>query len=381
MGLGTQGQKYCLILRDDFSSYVWLFPTEKANAEAAAEALVTWISSFGAIEWLVSDQGSHFKNELIEKLSVESNFNHHFTTAYSPWANGTVERVCREVLRASRALCSEWKLGAQDWPGVLETIQSILNHSPLKRLGLQSGKIGTVYRSPLEVFNGRRPRRPLMRATPPTTYEKAFSMDEVRLKQVIEIEKLQESLENMHKHVNEEITKNRKRQVESHNKKTLVTPVNFEIGDFVLVQRAASAGHKLAFKWIGPRKVVKANSNLVFVVEDLITQKRETVHASRLIRYRGADDGREATDAEIQMSKHLEPSFQLVEGLVDIKSENDKILIQVKWEGLPDYNDLTWEPLENISQDVPEILEEYLKTPNKSNLKAKALQILSENSS
>jgi hypothetical protein len=34
---------------------------------------------------------------------------HHFTTAYTPWANGTVERVGREVLRATRALLSEYR--------------------------------------------------------------------------------------------------------------------------------------------------------------------------------------------------------------------------------------------------------------------------------
>lgn len=116
MGAGTDGKKYILILRDDLSSYVWLWPTESATSEAAAEALAVWFGCFGSIEWIISNQGSHFKNELIKGLTDQFRVSHHFTTAYTPWANGTVERVCREVLRAYRALQSEWRLTPQDWP-------------------------------------------------------------------------------------------------------------------------------------------------------------------------------------------------------------------------------------------------------------------------
>eukprot|EP00171_Calliarthron_tuberculosum_P004347 IDg4347t1 len=34
------GPKYLLLLRDDLSSYVWLFPFAAANAENAAEAIL-----------------------------------------------------------------------------------------------------------------------------------------------------------------------------------------------------------------------------------------------------------------------------------------------------------------------------------------------------
>lgn len=104
MGLSTDGRKYALILRDDLSSYVWLFPVDAATSEAAADSITSRIAAFGAMDWLVSDQGSHFKNQLLRQLTSELRTAHHFTTAYSPWANGTVERVCWEVLRACTAL-------------------------------------------------------------------------------------------------------------------------------------------------------------------------------------------------------------------------------------------------------------------------------------
>ena len=115
---------------------------------------------------------SHFKNQLIAELNTELNSKHHFTTAYSPWANGTVERVCKEILRACRVLCSEWKLAPKDWPATTESLQSVLNHAPLRRLGLRNKEIPGVYRCALEVFTGHLPDRPLMRALPMTTYKK-----------------------------------------------------------------------------------------------------------------------------------------------------------------------------------------------------------------
>jgi len=123
MGSGIEGKNYLLIMRDDLSSYIWLWPTEDCTAASAAEALCVWIGVFGAMTWLISDQGSHFKNNLIKELVSELRTKHHFTTAYSPWANGSVERICREVLRATKALISEWKLSPKEWPAVTEAVQ------------------------------------------------------------------------------------------------------------------------------------------------------------------------------------------------------------------------------------------------------------------
>ena len=60
---------------------------------------------------------------------------HHFTLAYCPRSNGTVEVVCRELLRATRALLSELKLPQKCWPDVIPVVQSVLNSTSLERLG------------------------------------------------------------------------------------------------------------------------------------------------------------------------------------------------------------------------------------------------------
>ena len=370
LGPGTENRKYALILRDDFSSYVWLFPCSAADADSAAESICSWVAAFGAMEWLVSDQGSHFKNELIEKLADELRSQHHFTTAYSPWANGTVERVCREVLRACRALCSEWRLGAQDWPTVIEAVQSVLNHSPLRRLGPRSPDAPGVYRTPLEVYTGHTPRRPLLRALPPSSYPTALSQREADAKQLLQIQDLQTALEEMHRDVDERVDASRKRAIRMHNEKTNVQKVNFHVGDFVLVRRAKTGGHKLAFKWAGVRRVVEAKSALVFVVEDLESGSREIVHARRLILYRANMDGKDVNPKLLEAKRHLEYTYQIITSIKSVRQNGRTFDFQVEWAGLPEEPDHTWEPGENLAVDVPEMLEDFLSAPSSDEQRA-----------
>ena len=104
----------------------------------------------------------------------------HFSTAYSPWANGSVERVCREVLRACKALLHEFRLAQKDWPAVTECVQSVLKQALLRRLGLRDSSTRGVYRTPLEVFTSHRPTRPLLTALPIGKYIEVPSLDEAR---------------------------------------------------------------------------------------------------------------------------------------------------------------------------------------------------------
>jgi len=103
---GEDDFKYVLIVKDDFSGYVWLRPTKEADGSTNATVLLDWFASFGVVRQWISDRGSHFKNEVVRALREQTNGSHHFTLAYCPWSNGTVEVVCRELLRATRALLS-----------------------------------------------------------------------------------------------------------------------------------------------------------------------------------------------------------------------------------------------------------------------------------
>lgn len=136
MGTAEQSSlEHMLVVRNDISSYTWLQLCVNSNSDAEVSTIAKWISCFAVIVRLVTDQGSHFKASLMKGLASETHIRHHFTTACCPRANGTVERLRREVLRIMRAVLSGWKLSVGKWPKIVESIQRVLNQSPMEHLG------------------------------------------------------------------------------------------------------------------------------------------------------------------------------------------------------------------------------------------------------
>jgi transposase InsO family protein len=145
MGSSTDDAKYVLIVKDEYSSHVWLKQCKKADADCTVAVLIEWFAAFGVAPQWVSDQGSHFKNQVMMDVQKQLGTNHHFTTAYSPWENGTVEAVYKQTIRAARAMLSEMQLAPEEWPCVLPAIQAVFNNSP------SSHRAG---QTPLTAFTG-----------------------------------------------------------------------------------------------------------------------------------------------------------------------------------------------------------------------------------
>ena len=54
--------------------------------------------------WVISDGGSHFKNDLMADLADLLGIQHHITLPYCPWANGSVEVVGKDLVWTLRGL-------------------------------------------------------------------------------------------------------------------------------------------------------------------------------------------------------------------------------------------------------------------------------------
>ncbi|KAH9135325.1 hypothetical protein AeRB84_019220, partial [Aphanomyces euteiches] len=180
MPMSTSGLKHVLVIKDDMSGFVHLFPAESADATSTATALMGWFTLYGCVEKWVTDGGSHFKNEVVEKIRKMVGVHHHITTAYSPWANGTVEVVNRLILRVVRALLSEMKLKTNEWPHVLLLVQGALNHQPSPRFG------GVA---PVTAFTGLPAKTPMSGFVHPTTKEVYVidGLDDVRQRHMAEL--------------------------------------------------------------------------------------------------------------------------------------------------------------------------------------------------
>ncbi|KAK1938781.1 Gag-Pol polyprotein [Phytophthora citrophthora] len=101
---------YVLVLKDDLTHYCELVPADAADSQTAVAAILDWNKRFRAPLWWMSDSGSHFKNEVMELLAERLGAIHQFAPVYTPWINGTVERVNRDILQVLRVMLFESRL-------------------------------------------------------------------------------------------------------------------------------------------------------------------------------------------------------------------------------------------------------------------------------
>ena len=152
MGEESEGMRYILMCADKFSRLVELVPTASPTSIKATQATLSWSARYGLPEWIITDGGSHFKNQAMRLLTDQMGIRHHITLAYCPWANGAVEIFGRQLLWTVRALLSELGYSATDWTLVHPLINMILNH---RERDVLCGK------TPIEVMMGHAPKSPI----------------------------------------------------------------------------------------------------------------------------------------------------------------------------------------------------------------------------
>ena len=347
LGESSSGEKYVLMLRDDHSDFKWFFPCMETTAETAAQAIIDWCSSFAVPKALMSDGPTHFKNETIRLVCKGLQVPHHFTRPYCPWSNGAVERLGKELLRTLRALLSELQMRPTEWTNLIPIVQSVLNHAP-------SPQRGNV--APITAFTGLEPTPPV-KTFIRTATSTPLTITDIQLEKSVNIHELQKRVEELHPIVQTNLDNNRKVKREAQSKGKLA---NFEEGDFVLVAREDfHKGEKLALRWRGPRRIVKALNDYVFQVEDLRNGTIQDIHGSRLKYYKDSSLNENAIMSHVLSSETGMP----INRLVRFVETDDGLKVHVRWKGLPDSED-TFEPLSNVYEDVPQLLMQLLKRKN-----------------
>jgi hypothetical protein len=176
----------------------------------------------------------------VESLRQTLRTRHHFTLAYTPWSNGTVEVVNREIMCVFRALLGEFRMQLVDWPDLVKLVQFVLNNSPSPRLnGL----------APITAFTGLSSTSPLTSVVE-VAEAKQTSMTEIRASEILPA--LIASLDAMHKSTSATATLYRALRRKSHDKRPNVNCPNISVDDFVLVAKGSSkSGGKLRARWLG----------------------------------------------------------------------------------------------------------------------------------
>jgi hypothetical protein len=74
----------------------------------------------------------------------------------------------------------------------------------------------------------------------------------------------------------------RAKERDRRNTQPKARTIQLDVGEYVLVCSVSRRHSKLQIRWIGPRRVVQAITDWIFVVEDLRDGKQSPHHASRM---------------------------------------------------------------------------------------------------
>ena len=85
----SRGHGYIIVAMDYFTKWVEAMPLYAEDGKTAALFLFNHIIAiFGVLQSIVTDQGSHFHNQMMEEMSAKLGFRHENITPYYPQANG-----------------------------------------------------------------------------------------------------------------------------------------------------------------------------------------------------------------------------------------------------------------------------------------------------
>jgi transposase InsO family protein len=145
------GNRYFLLLVDDYSRYMWiaLLPTKDGAAAAIKRIQVATERKTGErIRALRTDKGGEFLVKDFEKYCAELGVRRELTVPYSPPQNGVVERRNQTVMSTARSMLKAKELPGIFWGEAVTTTVYLLNRAPSKGVG---GKI------PYQLWTGSPP--------------------------------------------------------------------------------------------------------------------------------------------------------------------------------------------------------------------------------
>jgi hypothetical protein len=123
-----QGNLYLFVIVNFFTNHVYGYASATKDAESMAAALFQYICTFGLCDYVRTDPGSEFTNDMMKNLNEYIGLNHQLTLVDRPEANG-VERSNAEVLGFITRVCSDQRL-IHKWsaPDVLPIVWLLINN-------------------------------------------------------------------------------------------------------------------------------------------------------------------------------------------------------------------------------------------------------------
>lgn len=142
----SEGKKFCLVIIDSFSKWIELFPTKHPDALTVAKALCKdIIPRYGIPEKIYSDNGSHFVNQIIDRIGQAFHIDLKHHCAYHPQSAGLVERMNGTIKNRLRKCMEETK---RPWTKCLDLVKLYINITSSNGLTPYEVIFGRPYRLP-----------------------------------------------------------------------------------------------------------------------------------------------------------------------------------------------------------------------------------------
>ncbi|KAL8094406.1 hypothetical protein AgCh_036077 [Apium graveolens] len=130
----TAGNRYVLLLVDDYTRVMWAYLlSHKDEAYGAFKRFHALVETNDRnIRTFRTDRGGEFMSKVFITYCEEAGINRHFTTPYSPQQNGIVERRNRTMIEMARSFLKTMKMPSLFWGEAIRHSIYILNRLPTR---------------------------------------------------------------------------------------------------------------------------------------------------------------------------------------------------------------------------------------------------------
>jgi transposase InsO family protein len=129
------GKRYFLLLKDDYSRFMWIALLSTKNEALCAFRKIQAAAKAEKdlkLKALKIDRGGEFTSNSCASYYEDRGIKHFLTAPYTPQQNGVVERRNQTVVAMARNLLKSMGVPARFWREAVVTTVYLLNRSPNK---------------------------------------------------------------------------------------------------------------------------------------------------------------------------------------------------------------------------------------------------------
>ncbi len=233
-----RGNKHILVVNDQFSKYIQLYPIKDRTALTAARCMVDYLMKFGLPYKLFSDQDPAFESELFQCLMKELGVKKLRTTSYNPQNNGLTEQSNSVTKQYLTAFVNSDTATKPEWDCWTREAAYAYNMSTHSSTGYTPAQLmfGRKFRALIDILYG------------------TFKSD---LETPATVTAFAEKLERMYELARASMATRQQSFASYYDKRTRDDPL--KVNDKVYVYLPRNKRVKLAKKWHGPFVIVEEN--------------------------------------------------------------------------------------------------------------------------